>query len=243
MHKSIAAAAIAGLAVAGIWAGMTWLSGWSLGFLALFIGTAVGIAFRAAAHDQTSKFRGVAAAAIALACILVGKYASATIYAHSKIAQSAADEPFDVDEAITCELANDLVAGYEDSDVELDWSAADYETAAGSYPAGVWHEAEQAFAALSADEKALRRAEFQDQAAADTESAAGTISLIYFLYSFGPTGLVILGLSVAGAYKIASGHEKTEEPAPETAPAFSAGSPLRGMPATPASTTSRRDAA
>ena len=42
MHKPIAAASAAGLAVVAVWAGITWLSGWSLGLLALFIGTAVG---------------------------------------------------------------------------------------------------------------------------------------------------------------------------------------------------------
>jgi hypothetical protein len=232
MHKSIAAATAAGLAVAALWAGITHLSGWSLGFLALFIGTAVGLAFRFAAKDRTSTSSGLIAAAIALACILVGKYASASIYAHQRIAESASDESLDIDEAVTCEIADGLVAHYEDADVELDWTDADYETAATSYPAGIWHEAEQQFASLTDDEKALRRAEFDEHTAAETESASGTISLIYFLFSFGPTGLVILGLSVAGAYKIASGHEKTGDDTPaETPSTFTAGSPLRGMPA------------
>jgi hypothetical protein len=239
MHKSILAGLAGGLAAIILWAGLTWLSGFYLGFIAAFFGLAVGIAFRAADKEKASTARGVAAAAITVLAILVGKFAVASIAAQQRVDEVMDD--YDMsgelsgDDIIVMSIADRILWEREDDGIESEWIETDSEDPRDFYPADVWAEAQDEFAALSEEDKQAFRDDYAVTAEGNAELAATGLAVVFFIFSFRLLDLLWIGTSIGVAYKFGTATEDGEAAVQsEALPAhFTSGSPLRGMPSAP----------
>jgi hypothetical protein len=251
MHKSIAAAIAAGLAAVALWAGITYISGFMLGFLAAFFGLAVGIAFRLADKENASTARGLTAAGITILAILVGKFAVARIAAAQSVEESYESDyaTGSGDDRIIMDVADEIIWDREDAGIESDWPETESDEPSEYYPADVWAQAHNEFYNLTESEQQVVRDEYDRNLAGEAQGAASMLTILFFIFSFRPLDLIWLGTSIGTAYKLGTARADGEEPAPTeaAAPHFSSGSPLRGMPSAaaspPAPAPAQRDAA
>jgi hypothetical protein len=217
---------IGGIAGAGAWAGVAYGTGYESGWIAWGVGLLVGLGVRIGGGSEPGgQPAGALAAVIAILSILGGKYYAMQLFLEdelgpeSEMLESAISQLGDYDYLLSL-VAHDIVHEYEDEDDgrALDWppgkSHQEAGMARGDFPADVWTDAEQRYAAMSADERmayikdveAGMRADF----AAWAEENRDLLAEEGFLQSFGLFDLVFGVLAIATAFSIGSGMKSEE---------------------------------
>jgi hypothetical protein len=208
MIRALVGACVGGLIGTVAWALVAYLLNLELGLLAWGVGVLAGMGCAFAARDQLDMSTGVAAAGVAVLAIAGGKYVALHFVLEREIAKAGVESANISDELATSYIADDLVGEYEASGQKLDWPRnADREnpTTRADYPAEVWGEAEEAYAALSASEKSQFKQDIQVQAQANLALFRDEVMQAGFRESFGGMDILFLGLAIASAYKLGSG--------------------------------------
>jgi len=139
----IIAGIVAAAVGAAVWAAIAYYAHFELAWIAWLIGIAVGGAVVATAGDNAGMATGIAAAAIAIAGILGGKYAAIRMDLGDFIAEAGITEVSD--ELVISYIADDIVRQRMDEGQTIEWPT-EWELGEASepeeYPADIWAEAD-----------------------------------------------------------------------------------------------------
>jgi phosphate/sulfate permease len=210
MKNGVFYAVTAGLVGAGLWAAIAYYAEMELGLLAWGIGAAVGAAMMAGVKERAGSASGVAALVIALVSIVGGKYFAVELAfgdVDSEWEQEAERMANDEEYTISW-LADDVILEYEEAGKPINYPPGadiDMPETKADYPADVWAEAEQRWAAMSPKEQEDFRADVLEEYKAFYDDFAGEIKTEGFLASFSLFDLLWFGLGGVSAYKLGAG--------------------------------------
>jgi hypothetical protein len=197
-----AAGVVGGLIGAAIWAGITFASGYEIGWIAWGIGFLVGLAVRMGAGEEVEGTApGVTAAVIAVLAILVRKYAAASMLVDKHMPDFGGIDPA----GVISGFADEIVEECTTAGKPINWPPGkNVETAkvAGDYPADIWQEANTKWNDLGpAGQQKLR-----DERAAAMKKIMGALkgNIVWeaFKASFGPVDIIFFLLALATSYKL-----------------------------------------
>lgn len=205
--KGIIAGVCAGIAGAVLWAVIAAVTGFEIGWLAWGIGAGVGAAV--AWGSDCTPATGVLAVVISLLAIVAGKYIAVEIVMHKELGgtnQEIANLMED-EEYLISWLADGIVYNLEEAGQTVTWPAGvdpDDAMAKADYPPAVWAQAEQAWSAMTPDEKT----EFKEQVRQQVDASMGEVvagaKKEGFMASFGLFDALFFFLAIGTAYKIGS---------------------------------------
>ena len=221
--KSLVAGIVAGLIGAGVWAAIAYFAGYEVGWIAWGVGGLVGIAVRFfsepevvptgdAADDALNELRaeadqlgpGVIAAVVAIAAVLLGKFAAVWL-----LVGNLSGAAFEDEELLISYIADEVVEEYTAAGRAVSWppgSRPEQAAAQADYPSDVWSDAVERWNAMSPeDQDAFKEATAAMYQALLTQGAAGS----FLLSSFSMFDLLWFGLAGWTAFKLgASGSEE-----------------------------------
>lgn len=207
MIKGVAAAVIAGIAGAAVWAAVSHYTGYEVGFIAWGVGLVVGIAMMAGAGNSAGAQTGVLAAIIAVAAVLGGKYATVHLDLQEFTSEMEASG-FEISEHdLLVQHADEVVAEWEAEGRRLAWPegmTVDEAWEVEDYPPDVWAEAEQRWEALGPQAQQAALAQYEQETREAFASFAETARDEVFLESFSLFDLLWFGLAVLTAFKVGS---------------------------------------
>ena len=202
---------IGGLIGASAWAGIAYLTGYEVGWIAWGVGLLVGVGFAAGAK-QGGPVAGAGAVVIAALSLIAGKYAAIELMlSHelgdlSEISASVLEGLQDDQQAIGY-LADRIVAKLEEGGQPVAWPELDHvdehTPIQALYPADVWQEASRVWTGMSPDEQQSFREQAADSAQASFSEIRDAMAAEGFFMSFGFMDILFFGLAIAAAYKIA----------------------------------------
>lgn len=188
----IIAGSIAGIIGALIWGGITYATGYEVGYLAWGIGGLVGLGVMIGSDESAGMVSGLIAIALANVSIFAGKMFAVWMLLSSMLAgiDSAVPEDFQATESyLISDIADVIVEEREEAGITFEWPEVDYEAVEDvplaeydhsiHYPADIWKEAETQWAALTPQEQADRK----EEAESDSGESAGGFPM-GFLMSF-----------------------------------------------------------
>jgi len=204
------AAAIGGLVGASAWAGITYFTGYEIGWIAWGVGFVVRAAVRMSATStsevSTGFGPGAVAAVGALLALLVGKYAAVHLLV-SKEMDNTPEMTMTAEDMVES-LADEIVEAREAEGKPIDWPAeqsGEYPTQESDYPPELWAEAKAKWDAVSPAEQQQRIATKQAEFIELTSQFKGVIVEQGFKDSFSPVDLLFFGLALFTAFRIGAG--------------------------------------
>ena len=206
MIRWCVAALIGGFIGASIWAGITYFTGYEIGWIAWGVGFLVGLSVRIGAGNDMGVGPGAIAVIGAVAALLAGKYAAVHLQVRHEMA-SAPEMTFSADDMLVG-IADDVVAEWEGQGKKLKWPPGQsVETAesASQYPADVWTEAQKRWNEIPAAEQTQQIADKQALIEQLTGDIQGMVTDQGFKASFSPVDLLFFGLAIFTAFKLGSG--------------------------------------
>jgi hypothetical protein len=240
------AGGLLGALIGGIaWVAFGYFTGYELGILAVGVGITSGIGVAMGAKGKAGTEGGILAAACAMLAIVGARYVLVQFEIDDMIREAAAGYenapgPEDGD-YWTAFLADRIVSEREEAGMDIEWpdddDAYEDDVQFNDYPTDVWAEASNQWDAVPVSERHdFCKAATQllaTENVADMEDYRTTFSIIGVLFSnLHPMALLIMGIAMAGAFKIARDSKPANESAPEVMN-FDATQPsgLPGMPA------------
>ena len=189
--------AFSGLAV-GLWLGLSYLTGWGLGILVVLVGCAAGIGMVLGLRGKGSPAAGILAVLVAFVMMLGGKWGAAVIWAEQVKHELAREHHFNADEG-RLELAEQVEEEFVDADQALG------KPGDSGYSDEVILEVNQRWNAMTQAEQVAywEKHARGDQSQASEESAV-PFAIVPFIFNFGWTGLVLMGIGLSGAYRAAA---------------------------------------
>lgn len=230
LAKGLAVSVVCGGIGAAVWAGLTYATGWQLGLVSIVVGGAAGFGMAAGSGGRGGSQAGLIAAVVALVSILAGNFAVAQVLVRGHINDVGLTEDDGVD-VLARQIYEDMTAAGDSFDDD-EWD--------GDWPVIVRYKAETRWYAMSPAERRELLAAQEELFREEAEGAAPLMGLLAFLWlTLHWKSLVVIGLGVSTAYKIASTDMKAEAeaggmaaeefgPAVATAPAAAAGPRPRG---------------
>ncbi len=203
---AIAAGIIAGLVGALIWAAIAYFAHIQLGFIAWVIGGMVGFAVAAASKGEADQVSGCAAAVIAIAAILGGKYITAMAIV-SNFAPNVS-EMRTTDEDAQASFAYEIVKAADQSGRKLVWpegKTADNAESLADYPKDVAKEAADRWTAMSGPEQSAFKVDRDAKTTAVMSTLRGTMTHDAFMHSFTFLSMVFCVFALITAFKVGSG--------------------------------------
>lgn len=200
------AALIGGFIGASIWAGITYFTGYEIGWIAWGVGLLVGLAVRKGAGDTAGVGPGAVAVIGSVAALLAGKYAA--VHFQVRHEMSMAPEMTFTAEDMQLGIASDIVGEWEGQGKKLNWPPGQsLETAemASQFPGDVWAEARKRWNEIPPDEQTRQIKERTALISEFTGSLQGMVVDEGFKASFSPIDLLFFGLAVFTAFKVGSG--------------------------------------
>ena len=200
------AALVGGLIGAAIWAGITYFTGYEVGWIAWGIGFVVGGAVRVGAGTHVGAGPGVVAVVGAIAALLVGKYAAVHLLVSHELGSS--DLVVVTTESMQVSIADDVVEEWESQGKTLNWPPGQsVETAesAAQYPPDVWAEAQTRWNAIPPAEQTKQMDERKELIASMTGAFQELATREGFKESFSPIDFLFFGLAIFTAFKLGSG--------------------------------------
>lgn len=192
MGRGLGLAVLGGVVGALVWGAVAYFTGWSIGIIALLVGTLVGVGMQLGIKGRGTVGTGIAAAAIALASIIAAKFVVAQAVAGDWVEKASQVSEEDAIDQYASEVYDAFEAtGQYMSDPED----------AGLWPPEVMAEAERLWEETPQNERDEYMAAISRDAVRDAEEGRFGAGLLLFVVSFGPINLVLLGLSVATAYR------------------------------------------
>ncbi|HEX2838854.1 MAG TPA: hypothetical protein VHN77_12100 [Phycisphaerales bacterium] len=192
MGRGLGLAVLGGVVGALIWGAIAYFTGWSIGIIALIVGTLVGVGMQVGIKGRGTVGTGLAAAAIALASIIAAKFVVAQAVAGDWVEKASQVSEEDAIDQYASEVYDAFEAtGQYMSDPED----------AGLWPPEVMAEAERLWEETPQHERDEYMAAISRDAARDAEEGRFGAGLLLFVVSFGPINLIILGVAIATAYR------------------------------------------
>lgn len=195
---------MAGVAGALAWAAVAYFVNLEVGYLAWGIGLLVGYAVLLA--EGRGPIAGAAAAAITIVSLLAGKYLSVELLVQKEM---AAVQPVN-EELVVSYVADEVVADYESAGKPVAWPVGvdpgDASTEA-DYPADVWSEATNRWAAMPEDERQSRTQFAQQQLDQFVAVFANQARQDGFFATFSAFDFLFFGLGVVTAFRLPSSAE------------------------------------
>lgn len=219
--KDVLFGLIGGALGALLWAVVTYLSGYEIGWIAWAVGGLVGFAVALGNREghRAPMAAGSLAAIITVLSLVAGKALAIQMLLPSdaEIMEMFAVN-FDEEEYVISYLADDIVVEYQAQGRTLEWpEGVDPAGAAaqGDYPDEIWAEAQQRWTELGEEGQAEFRLERQAQVRANIEENLPQIreamSSGGFFASFAPMDLIFFGLAIVTAFGMGSGHKGDDE--------------------------------
>lgn len=209
---------IGGAIGATVWALIAVKSGYEIGWVAWGIGALVGCAVNVCSRGHEGSLPGMAAAAIAVLSIVLGKYLAVVMIFWNAESTAGIDATMiDVDESdMIAEVADTIVDEREQQGRPVQWPDdddfdPDPEKFPMGYPADVWQEATGRW---NARPQAERDAELDERRSSQQEmftAFTGAIRWEIFKASFGPLDVLWILLAVSTAYRLGSGWEPGDD--------------------------------
>jgi hypothetical protein len=243
--NALAGGTVGALVGAAAWIAVGYFTGYELGILAVGVGIAAGIGVAVGAQGKAGTQGGILAAICAMFAIVGARYVLVQLDINKMIREAAAgydDAPGPEDsEYWTAFLADRIVREREVAGEYIEWPE-DFENYEdddrfNDYPADIWTEARSQWNAVPVSEREeFCKAATQLLAAEDAEGIEDfrtVYSIIGVLFAnLHPMALIIMGIAMAGAFKIARDSRPAHEESLDVTN-FDATQPsgLPGMPA------------
>lgn len=202
---------IGGLVGALIWAGVSYWTGYEIGWIAWGIGGLVGLGC-----IKGAKGGGVPVAVIAVAITILslvgGKYAAIEFVLAGEVGnkdefiQTAIDE-LDDEELVISYLADEIVELRSSRGEPVEWPDGidpSQATSQADYPPDIWTEAEAEWQQMTVEDRATYRDGLSEQIRVNVNAWYEEVSMIGFMDSFGLMDLIFFGLAVVTAFQIAA---------------------------------------
>jgi hypothetical protein len=208
---AIVGGALAGFLGAMIWAGISYFTGFEIGWIAWGIGGMVGLGC-VWGGKGSSNLLGLTAVVITLLSILAGKYAAVELSIRNEIGSEEevlqnALAALQDDEVVVSYLADEIIEEQEARGETIKWPSGvnpEETSHQQDYPPAIWSKAASRWKEMPPEEQEEYREQLADQVRANVQAFMGNISSYGFLYSFGLMDLLFFGLAVTTAFKIAA---------------------------------------
>lgn len=197
--KSLAGGLLGGGIGAVLWVIVARLTGYHVGFVAWGVGFLAGLGVMIGSRAQGGVGYGLLASAIALVCIMGGKYAEASLEVERMAAEHAHVDESNAVEYLRAVISDEMNEAGTLSDA--DWERMGEDDA---WPSRVQEAAEARWAAMGETERAAFIERRAGENAAQANEYRGVATFVLFLVSFGLWGFLWTGLAVASAYKLGS---------------------------------------
>lgn len=213
--RTLAGGALGAVAGCGLWIGVAWVTGYEIGILAIIVGLTIGIGTALGAQGRAGTAGGIAAGAMTVVAIVVARgvvvQMSVSQMLREAMAEGISEIPGPEDDAYwTAYIADRMIEDDVAAGGDLDWADSDdpEESVESFYPPEVWERAAANWERLSAAD----RAEFcslatkqiileGEEGMGDAQFALGVLGNL--VSNFHPMALLIMGISVATAFKTA----------------------------------------
>ena len=174
--KDIIFGVIGGLVGAAVWAGVTYITEYEVGWIAWGVGGLVGycVAFGNRDRGRSATGAGVIAVVITVLSIAAGKYAAIDLMMPSdEELVEMFTEGFEDEEYVMSFVADEVVGEYLAAERSVEWpdgvDPGDVSSEA-DYPVAVWTEASQRWDAMSESERTTFREEREAESRANIEA-------------------------------------------------------------------------
>lgn len=210
------AGAIGGLAGVVMWAGVSYTTGYEVGWIAWGVGVLVGVGVRLASNGSWGVAPGGVAVLIAVAAVLGGKYTAAQMAVSQFLDHELSEEYFEFDDETTISfIADSIVDRYEREGRHVSWPSAAMTVGVPyleeHYPPEIWHEASRHWETMTVDQQEDYRRQVQEYEMRRLHNARSAIGAEVFLASFSLFDLLWFALAIGSAYTIGSGMSGEEE--------------------------------
>lgn len=193
--RGTCAAIIAAFLCAAAWTALSYFSEWRLGILALVVGATVGAAMAVGADRRGGMAGGALAALIALSAMIGSRYVLTRLELNAWTEEMS--EVSDEDAVLA------LAGSIYDSQIESD-DVEELLTPDGEYSPTVLRRAERAWERMSPDEQAELKASIADDSREAFAEASPLLMGVGLLFNIGLTGLVLMALGTATAWRMGS---------------------------------------
>jgi hypothetical protein len=201
---SIIGGLIGGVVGAALWGGISYFTGYEIGWIAWGVGGLVGLGC-ALASSEVGPAHGIVAVVITVLSILGGKFLAVEL-SKSQVVESYLNQ-FQDDEYMISLIADEVVEENVSAGKKIQWPpGVSPSEAIGKldYPPAIWREAKSRWDQMGNQNKEAFRNQLTDRARDEIESNYSEVSKDVFLSSFSLMDLLFFGLAVVTAYRIAS---------------------------------------
>jgi hypothetical protein len=208
--------AVGGLIGGAIWTGVAYGTGYEIGWIAWGVGAIVGVGVSAGSKGEAGQIGGVMAATLAIASILIAKYAVVQLmvskHIPANLSISVDDVPAaDQHEHWTAYIADQLISDRMRNGQAVNWPAGvnpDEAESEGDYPKDIWTDAKSRWEAMSAQNQSAYRDTAAAALVANFNNSIGAIRSEItsegFFQSFGAMDLLFGALALATAFRLGS---------------------------------------
>lgn len=208
MGRGILGGVLGGLVGAVIWAGISCLTGYEVGWIAWGVGGLVGLGCAWGGGRPL----GAIAVVVTLVSIVAGKYAAVELSIRrefgnqEEVLQSVLTD-LRKDGVVVSYLADEIIVQREAQGETIQWPSGVIPEQAdqpSDYPPAIWSEATSKWDGMPTQEREQYRDQLEERIRTDVQTFFSDISTFGFRNSFGVMDLLFFGLAVATAFKIAT---------------------------------------
>ncbi len=209
MARGFLGAVAGGALGAGLWAAVSYFTGYEIGWIAWAVGGLVGAGMAWGAEGRGGQGAAVLAAAVALGAVLLGKFSAAHYSVRHWVEEtSSALTLDDARDHLAMKVQGQLIEG----GVEISEATGDE-----GYATVVVMERDRRWAAMDKAERESYLESVRAEMIRESEEATGALTILAFIFSFGVFDLVFGFLAVTTAYKIGGHRSVADEDTVETA--------------------------
>ena len=214
LGKWILGGAIGGFLGAGLWAAIGYFTNSEIGWIAWLVGVLAGVGVRSVAEeDDVGPAPGIVAALLAIAAILLGKFAVVHFLVAGVVANLDLDEFIEPNQFIVA-IADGIVDERKERGEPIEWPDGvepQAPTEQDQFPPDIWEEATAEWDALGPDtQQELKDQQVQVMREGIADDVKGARNKA-FKESFGGYDILWLLLALATAFKIGSGISSDDE--------------------------------
>jgi hypothetical protein len=212
MIKALILGLIGALVGGAVWTGITYATGYEIGYVAWGIGFLVGMCVKIGAAENEGAAYGALALLLSVLAILGAKWMVADLLVKKHFAEFMKTAQIS-DQELTYEYVDVVLDEMEKEKQEIKWPGEFTRENAElpeHFPAGVWDKAAEKFKALSDSEKQVKRIEREKFNKTLVETLVESSRNEAFKNSFGVVDIIFFVLAAYTAYSIGAGGKSEE---------------------------------